>query len=116
MIIFQLKQEDYYFKQSLLKRFGNEFFCVRRVKIESTNVQFITFWLALLEIFRLLGNILSRLLKHPRVSRFPTQIHSQLTRPRLSHFKTSEGLGRSRRRRDIPASSVDDVVLVTAVR
>ena len=48
-------------------RFKNEFF-YGRVKIESTNAKFITFWLALLEIFRLLGDVFSRLLKHPRIS------------------------------------------------
>ena len=95
-------------------RFKNEFFCVRRVKIKSTNVQYITFWLALLEIFRLLGDVFSRLLKHPRVSCFPSETQSHLTRPRLSHSVNSGGLGR--RLRDIPAGSADDIVLVTAVR
>lgn len=80
------------------------------------SLQFITFWLALFEIFRLLGDVLSRLLKHPRVSCFPTQTQSHLTRPCLSHSVTYGGLGRRRRLRDIPAGSADDVVLVTAIR
>ena len=111
-------QEDYYFRELLLSlmRLKKKKFCVTRVKIESTNVQLLTLLQALLEIFRLLGDVFSCLLQHPRVRCFPTQTQSHLTRPRLSHFETPGGLRRRWRLRDIPASSVDDVVLVTAVR
>lgn len=71
---------------------------------------------ALFKIFRLLGEVLLRLLKHPRVRCLLTQTQSHLTRLGLSHFETSGGLGRRRRLWNIPAGCADDVVLVTAVR